>query len=312
MRMLILGSSGLIGQAVAASARSEGIFVVGVSRDTDFVSRHEDRHLNFDCADASAVRVAVRDQAIDLIVDVIAYTEARTRPILSLIDGQIDRYVMVSSSDVYRNYGLLHRRESGTTDDVLTEESGLRVSEYPYRTSVPRSLDDPLQWHDDYDKIPIEKAVQALTSDWTIARLPMVFGPGDQHARFGWALGPMLANETQIEIPAAWLGWTTTYGFVENMGVAVCHTALHPAAANEILNIADFEPVENREWFSRFQRATGWGGKLIESDAASPATTRLDLTVPLRIDASRLYTRLAFTPSVDLDGAIAATIASHG
>ena len=312
--MLILGSSGPIGRAIATQAKAWGIHVVGVSRSHQVSGLVEEKHLCFDSANADDVLSGVREEAIDIVVDVIAYTEQRTKPLLRALDGQIQRYVLVSSCDVYRNYSLLHRREKGAVESEIDENGYLRTSLYPYRASAPRAPDDPLSWHDSYDKIPIENDVRALRSDWTIARLPMVFGPNDHFARFGWAIKPMLANEQQVEIPTAWLDWTTTYGFLDNMGAALCCVATHPAAANTILNIADFPTVTHREWLSRFQQMMGWKGTLVETaDAASPisrATSRLDLSVPLRIKATRLLDGLGFQPPVSLNAALYATIGS--
>lgn len=311
MRMLIVGSSGFIGQAIAANARARGLFVAGMSRDLRFSSVHEDAHLSADAADPTQVLNAVRAHAIDVVVDVIARTHARTGPLLEALDGQIARYVMVSSCDVYRNYGLLHRRETGTPDLDLLETSALRASRHPYRGSQPRAPDDPLRWHDDYDKIPIEDAVRSLAAPWTIARLPMVYGPGDRQARFAWALGAMLGGAGHIEAPTAWLDWTSTYSFAANVGAAVCLAAIHPAAAGSAVNIADSEPASNRQWFERLRAVTGWRGALVETDALWPTLQGLDLSVPLAVNAAWSRTTLDFTPDISIEASLAATTAAH-
>ena len=79
-------------------------------------------------------------RSITTIIDVIAYTEADTLPLLSAIDGRVERYVMLSSADVYRNYGLLHHLETGTPNSILTEDAPLRRSRLPYRGENAASI----------------------------------------------------------------------------------------------------------------------------------------------------------------------------
>lgn len=84
------------------------------------------------------------------------------------------------------------------TATALAEDAPLRSRAFPYRRAALRAADDPDQYLDDYEKIPIEAAVLRRAGAWTILRLPMVYGPGAKQRRFAWAIEPMLAKATTL------------------------------------------------------------------------------------------------------------------
>jgi nucleoside-diphosphate-sugar epimerase len=312
MRVLLIGSRGAIGQAAAASLVRSGFYVVGASRSTP-TSPHESEHVTVDRNDVSGILDVVRNRRVDTVIDLIAWTAGTTRPLLDRLDGVVGRYVLISSCDVYRNYELLQRKDRGEALlGEADEGSALRRTRFPYRGESERSVGDPSHWMDGYDKIPIEEDVQRLKSDWTILRLPMVFGPGDKQRRFRWAIAPMLAKQESISIPAAWLNWTTTYGYIDNVGAAIALAAHHPNAAREIFNVGDTPPVDHAAWIERFRGAIGWTGDVHDDrDRTSPlanATASLDLTVPLKVSFSKLHSSLGFRPTVAVKATIEATI----
>lgn len=313
MRILILGSSGPIGRAIAKSARSAGAEIVGVSRSPAAGDGPEHIHLVADRSNPRSIRDLIRDRQIDIVIDVVAYTPETTHALLSELDGAVGRYLLVSSCDVFRNYGLLQRKEAGTAIlGEMDEAAPLRASRYPYRGDSPRDLASPDRWMDDYDKIPIERAVVGLRSDWTILRLPMVYGPGDRQRRFKSIVAPMLMAAENLDLPSALLRWVTTYGYVDNVGAAISHAALHSGASRRIFNVGGEGPaVSHYDWIDRFRVATGWVGVLREDtdphNPVSQAIAGLDLTTPLRISGRRLEETLGFHPPVDLATAVRQT-----
>jgi nucleoside-diphosphate-sugar epimerase len=197
----------------------------------------------------------------------------------------------------------------------MNEQAPLRTSRYPYRAPTPRAADDPMRWMDDYDKIPIEEATQTFRADWTILRLPMVFGPGDRQRRFRWAIEPMRAGADTLEIPPQWADWLTTYGYVENIGAAIALASGHNKASRTILNVGDSEPVAHGEWIERFRRATGWQGAVRETNSPTnpiaKATHRLDLSIPLHISSRKLCGELSFAPPIDVHSCVERTVADE-
>lgn len=313
MRVLVIGSGGPVGRAIVTQASAAGAYVVGASRRKPRDTLAEHKHVEIDRAAPSEILNAVKANRIDVVIDVVAYTLEETQPLLLALDGAIQRYVLISSCDVYRNYGLLNRKEHAAPAlDAMDESAPLRQSRYPYRATHPRSADSQDRWMDNYDKIPIEEAVSQLKSDWTILRLPMVFGAGDKQRRFQWVLAPMLGKAKTLEVPERWANWVTTYGYIDNVTAAVVHAASHPRASGAVFNIGDYEPVSHRVWIDRFRTATGWNGTLIETSSEehpiARATAMLDLTVPLKCSTKRIEQVLSFRPPIDLRTTIDLTV----
>lgn len=126
MRVLILGSGGFIGQAVAASAKSAGTYVVGATRSRPTGATAEHERVIADRAAPSTVIDVVCDKRIDVVIDVAADTAEVSNALLLKLDGAVQRYVLISSCDVYRNYGLLHRKENGAPVlDAMDESAPL-------------------------------------------------------------------------------------------------------------------------------------------------------------------------------------------
>src|ERR1700733_292740 len=182
MRILIIGDTGFVGAAVARNLAAAGHHVTGISRSASGVAGKE--HIVADRNDAARIAGIARESAIDVLIDTAAYTVESSASLLDALKGTIGRYVLLSSGDVYRNYGILHRRERGPAANALDEYSALRTSRHPYRLAVPRRADDPNKWLDGYDKIPVEEAVRIQNGfEWTILRLLRVYGPGEMQHR---------------------------------------------------------------------------------------------------------------------------------
>jgi nucleoside-diphosphate-sugar epimerase len=315
MQTLVIGGGGPIGQAVVRALIARDDQPLWTSRQAKPPEGAEAGHVLVDRDRPGDIARVVRDRNVETVIDMVAYGDASTRPLLSALQGLLQRYVLVSSCDVYRNYGLLHRLETGDADpSPLDEAAPLRTARFPYRGAVTRAADAPDLWMDDYDKIPIEAAVRAMTCDWTILRLPMVYGPGDRQRRFRWAIAPMVSKMPSFEVPTAWLNWTTTYGYIENVAAAVAHCAADPRAANAVFNVADEHAISHRGWIERLRRATDWTGAAEPTEADTPFSrpiSGLDLSVPLNISAQRLFTDLEFVPPVALDTAARLTIADE-
>ena len=315
MRTLVLGVGGNIGDAVAASLAQIGHEVFCVSRsaepgeDNGIVYKRADRN------DRDQIALLVKTLGIDVVVDVIAYDATSTQTLLTSLAGKIDQYVLLSSCDVYRNYGLIHQTEMGEPDpSPLREDSPVRSHLYPYRLAQARRKDDPQRWLDDYDKIPIEAAARKFDGKWTILRLPMVYGPGDPQKRFEWAMRPMLAGAETITVPAPWLNWTTTYGYVGNVASAIAASVGNSDFKNRTFNIVDREPKPHGEWLSDFSKVIGWSGQVTETDdpnhPISVASSRLDLKIPLFVSGQTMLDFTTYRPTFSHEEALRETIAA--
>ena len=308
MKVMILGAGGPIGHRLAEILNIGGHSVLNISRrsgKTDLGS-----WLAGDRSQPETILKLLRDHKIDALIDMIGRDPAQSEALLDVIDGKVGRYVFISSADVYRNHGLIHKRETGPPDaGPLSEEAPLRNVLYPYRMARPRADDDPQKWMDSYDKIPIEAKVQTLEMDWTICRLPMVYGGTVPSVRrFDWITSLMTSGVKQAELPAVWLDWTTTYGYLDNVVGAIVTALIHRKASGQIFNITDHKPMTHLEWLVAFGRVHDWTCEIIPTDAPdhpiAQFITELDLSVPLEISGEKQRTMLGFDPTLDLEQCI--------
>ncbi len=305
MTVLVLGATGFIGPHVVAALVAAGHETIGASR-----SGAGPHGAVLDRRDTAAARALVHARRVTSVVDLLAYTEADTLPLLEALDGEVGRWVMASSCDVYRNYEGLHRK--ATPEPIagaLAEDSPLRTLRHPYRAAPRRAADAADAWMDDYDKIPLEAALMARPSlGGAVLRLPMVFGPGDRQRRFRWIVRPMLAGEARLAADPAWLRWRTTYGYVADVAHALATAAVHPAAAGRVFNIGRSDVGDHRDWVERFAAALDWEGKVTETRAGpgSPLAG-LDLGYPLIADTRAFRDACAWRAPTDFEDALTRT-----
>ena len=316
MNILIVGVNGFLGNAIATQAVSAGHQVFGLSRTPQYRLARNVTHITCDRNNANEVTEIISRHKIDVLVDVIAMTLASTQPLLDCVDAKIHQYVLISSSDVYRNYELLQKKATGKpTTKSVDEDSELRQTRFPYRGQTPRQKDSADRHLDDYDKIPIECAARQLASKWTILRLPMVFGPGDKGARFRWVIKPMSNGASELVVPSNWLSWHSTYGYVQNVAEAVALTLGNRRAHNRVFNVGEQPSITHLDWAKRFADVIGWQGEIKPTiDPQHPFAQRvaeLDLSVPFMIDSSRIRKELGFTEQIDQLQALKNTVASE-
>ncbi len=151
---------------------------------------------------------------------------ADARAFVNAFGGLAKRLVLISSCDVYRSYGLFVGAENGPLEAMpLSEDSALRSVRYPYRRQG-QSKEDLLFW---YDKIDAEEEFRRTESEWTILRLPKVFGEEgnkDLATIYGFQSQP---------------NWRWTHGHITNVAEAISLAARHRKAANEVFNIGEEE-----------------------------------------------------------------------
>ena len=289
---MVLGANGPIGSEIVSVLRANGVEHVSVSR-----TGASAQSVIANRTDTDRILELIRARRIDTIVDVIAYTEPETGALLDAVDGHISRYVMLSSADVYRNYGLFTGKEIGDPDPILTEGSALRRSRYPYRENRLRSRDDPNLWMDKYDKIPIESRVKKMHAAWTILRLPMVFGARGKLNRFDWIMSPIRRRKQHLTVSQCTLNWVTSYGYVRNIAAAIVLAACHENAANRVFNVTDSAPVPHSDWIECIAEIAGWSGDVIpEPTEKQTRPNQPNWSIPLAMSGSAFKEALGFSP----------------
>ncbi|MDX9858521.1 MAG: NAD-dependent epimerase/dehydratase family protein [candidate division Zixibacteria bacterium] len=247
--------------------------------------------------------------APDVVLDMILLTEAEAVRTVNALSGRTDRYVVVSSVDVYRNMDLLRMKDEGpVVAGRLTEDSPLRRNYYPYRADV-RDKSDRMY---DYDKILVERVVTGQDRlSWTVLRLPMVYGPSDRQHRLFDYLKRMddrrpfiLLDERQVR--ARWIR-----GYVENVAQGIVLAVTDDRATGRVYNVGEPEALTERDWIKAIGRAAGWNGEIVgvpEEHLPRHLKQPLDYRHHLDADSSRIRQELGYTEPIDRAEALCRTV----
>ena len=244
MRILVISGTGFIGAHAVRSLAGMGHEVTVFHRgQTEADLPSEVRHLHapeFQCTPNCNI-ARWTDDFRRLHPEVVLYMvpigEQDAEGVMSTFKGIARRVVAISSIDVYRAYGVLHRTEAGPTEPVpLTEDAPLRQKLYPYRGDPPtKSPEEPGYW---YDKILAERRVMADPQlAGTVLRLPMVYGPGDGLHRLFPYLKRMDDQRPAILMDESLAQWRGSRGYVENIAAAIVLALLDERAADRIYNV---------------------------------------------------------------------------
>jgi nucleoside-diphosphate-sugar epimerase len=316
MRILLIGGTGFIGSFLAPELQRLGAEVATLSRGTSPVP-HADG-LTRIVGDRKRLRDAlphIRAFAPDVVIDLVLSSGAQARDLMNVIRGIARRVVAVSSIDVYRACGVLHLLEEGPLEPVpLTEDSPLRTKLSTYPPEQVAALQQVFAWvDDDYDKIPVERAILGDASTaGTVLRLPMIYGPGDGLHRLWPLVKRMDDGRKAIPFDASVAAWRGPRGYVENVALAIALAAMSNDAAGRVFNVAEPTAYTELEWARRVADVVRWKGELIVLPAGeAPA----HLVIPGNLeqhwvtDSSRIRAELGFAERVPVDEAIRRTVA---
>lgn len=222
---------------------------------------------------------------IDVIVHMIAFTETEAVSFVDAVAGIVPRAVVISSIDVYRAYGRLHRTEPGPPDPTpLREDAPLRSN-----LSIHGSA---------YDKTAVERIVRSNPAlPCTVVRYPAVYGPGDkQHRLHGW-VRRMNDDRPFILMGTRQARWRFTHGYVENMAHALTLAITHPVAVERVYNVGELHAPTMAERAHMLGRAAGWAGRVVEiPEERLPVhlAENLDYAQDWVVDTSRIREELGY------------------
>lgn len=221
--------------------------------------------------------------------------------------GVAKRIVAISSADVYRAYGRLHQSEPGPIEPMpLTEDSPLREKLYPYRGQRGGKMDD-------YDKIPVERAVMSAPDlPGTVLRLPAVHGERDYQHRLFMEVARIDARRPAMLVSAAESAWRWSRGYVGNVADAIALAVTDDRAAGRVYNVAEPKTPTHLAWLRDVGRVAGWQGDVVvvpdELMPPNPSGATNNYAQPMVVDSTRIREELGYAERVAWDEGIARAI----
>lgn len=277
MRALVIGGTRFIGAHVVRQLHDRGVKVTVFHRGQSRNAVLPDiEHVCDPSAEYPITAFPARlRQDWDIVVHMVAMGADDADAAVKTFSDRAGQLAVVSSCDVYRAYGRLTKAEPGEPEPVpLNEEAPLRSTLYPYR-GMEAQLG---AYAHDYDKILVEEALRAAHDlDWTILRLPKVYGPednGDLATVYGFAAVP---------------AWRWTHGHVENVAAAIAAAALHSKARGTIFNVGEEMTPSMGERLSRLPARNG----------TPPDPPPFDYRQPLVMDTMRIRRVLGYSDTVN-------------
>lgn len=315
MTIAIIGGTGFLGTATAKRLRERGHDVLVVARGQSPVALPDGvRFEKADRMDGEALTKLLSASKVTAVIDIYTISLRNTQPVIEATAKAGARYVMVSSTDVYSNYGGLLKKESpAIRPEPATEDSPLRTLRYPYRGNSrrPRGIEDDL--FDEYDKIPIEEFAMAHGAPAaTVLRLPMIFGPDDKQHRFAWVIKGARKGEP-FRLDRRGASWLNSYAYIDDVAEALTLTATLPEAAGRTYNAAQPFVRTQADWARTILTLMGVDSEivLVDADAGGVLADRAessDLTYPLTLDSARIRDELGYSEIVSEEQALRRTI----
>lgn len=307
MRVLFLGGMGFVGSHAVRKLAGLGHDVTVAHRgvtEPDLPSSVHHVHysgLTFNRGDQllSGVVDELRGLKPDVVVHMSPASGEDAGAAMQTFKGFASRVVGISSIDVYRAYGVMHRVETGPPQPVpLTEESQLRERFY---------VDAP--W---VEKILAERVFLGDADlPGTILRWPMVYGLGDQQHRIFGYLRRMDAARPVIALEEVHARRMASRGFTENVSLSIVLSVMNESAAGRIYNVAEADAFTELEWVRTIGEAAGWDGRAVlvpTDDAPAHLLQKYDVGQDWIVDTSRIREELGYEEVVARSEALQQTI----
>jgi nucleoside-diphosphate-sugar epimerase len=311
MKVLAIGATGFIGPPMVRQLDEQGHEVAIFHRgETEAELPGPARHIHGDRNSLSEFRDAFEQFAPEVVVDMVPYTEAQIRQTVEVFAGLADRLVVVSSSDVYRNYDGWRGESTHSPDPVpLGEDAPLREKHYPYRGY--EGLD--FEYTDDYDKILVEKAAKSnSTLSSTILRLPAVYGPENEQHRLHAHLKRMVDERPFILLGERQAQWRWTHGYVDNVAAAIALAATDEQAAGGVYNVGERETPTEAQRVRTLADIVGWTGEVVElphEELPDHLQAPFNWKYELATDTSRIRDELGYSEPLSWEEALKQTVA---
>lgn len=307
MRILVLGGTGFVGPHVVTRLHDLGHEVIVAHRGhTEAPLPPDVRHVHHPSLGAAGDQFLagcageLRRLAPEVVLHQISGNGEDAAVVMRTFEGVARRVVVISSIDVYRAYGRLHRKEPGPPDSVpLAEEAPLREQFFLDRPQV--------------EKIQTERVIMSDADlSGTVLRWPMVYGPRDYLHRLYGYLRQMDAGRPAILLEEGRAQWCASRGYSENVARAVVLAVLDEHAAGRIYNVGEPDALSEAEWVRQIAQAAGWHGNVVvvpKEHAPPHLRPTIDTAQHWVVDTTCIRQELGYTEPVSRQEALRRTVA---
>lgn len=272
MHLVFLGGTRFIGHAACAAALAAGHRVTLIHRGTRPSEVAGAKVVIADRRDPTALAIALAKAKPDVVVDTWAMTKTDAESAALAIKVLGVPAVVLSSQDVYAQFGKLNGLPAPAQDEALVNEDS--------PLTIPRPF-AKLGEHEggpNYDKKDVEAVYRQLAADTGEAvaalRLPGVYGARDPKRRFAYVVDALDAGRDFIEVVED-APLRLTHVHVTDAAQAIVLAATRAPAGFRAFNVGEAEtpPMGHRA----LAIAAFMGKKLELRECEDPSETNLGL-----------------------------------
>ncbi len=298
MRVLVIGGTGLSGPYLLRELIARHHEVVVFHR-----GHHEAQlptkvtHIHGDLRDADALAAAARNFRPQRVVHMYAMKPEDVERAAQAFGGHIERFVLISSGDVYAAFEAIEARRPSPQPIPISEDAPLRSA--PYRP--PHAAD--------YDKLGAERvalaAAEAGQLPTAVLRFPAIYGSGP--IREWYWVKRILDGRPRIALPDGGLNLQHR-GFAGNLAHAVA-LVLDEAQPGRVYNVRDEAVYSVRQITDMIANIMGHSWEVASVPASAwPYGTPYSLPSHLVYDLSRIKSELAYRDIVAPEQALRLTV----
>lgn len=301
MKLLVIGGTGrILGHAIVRRALDAGHEVLVYHRGQHHSARDPDvPHLHGSTLEIADRAHDIRRFGPEAVIDT---TQARTDTVASVIagiKGLARRYVLVSSGDVYRGYGVLHGTEDGPAQVMpVNEDAALRT-----RPSFDQTETE--------DKLFAERAALGQHDvPATVVRAPAIVGVGDPVKRIEQRVTALRESGGHLALSEKRAAWRFCYGYVDDVSDALLLCAEDRRPQHRVYNVAYPDGISNLEMLTMVAKVIGWAGRIevVKGEGADDAKFNQELYV----DSSRIREELGYAERVLFEDAVRLYVETMG
>lgn len=297
MKLLVIGGTGFVGTGIVEQALISGHDVAVYHRGESHSELDSDvPHIHGSTMEIDGHLSEIDSFNPDAVIDTTQFRTDTTQSVMATLTGRCERYVLVSSMDVYRGYGILHRTEPGPHQSMPVSE-----------TDALRTLPSADQTETDDNIFAEQAALESNVLPVTIVRAPAIFGRGDKFRRTAGHLAAIRDGDSVVKMPETLSQFRFARGYLPNIADALIACAADRRPGNHVYNVAYAETLSTESWFWLIANAIGWEGRL-EITPDSAEDEKIDYSQHLFADTSKIRSELGYTEAVPIDEAVRLTV----